>query len=101
MRHGHNFKGYICSDSIMFKSDYFEIDEKVGRVLFMKEYATFIDDGMIAKLTDISKNMMLSIDILPIPTEEALKRIQNKMLAVEQILPVGRENKTKTTISAP
>ena len=83
MRHGHNFKDYICSDSIMFKSDYFEIDEKVGRVLFMKEYATFIDDGMIAKLTDISKNMMLSIDILPIPTEEALKEIQNKMLAVE------------------
>ena len=30
MRHGHNFKDYICSDSIMFKSDYFEIDEKVG-----------------------------------------------------------------------
>ena len=31
MRHGHNFKDYICSDSIMFKSDYFEIDEKVGK----------------------------------------------------------------------
>ena len=83
MRHGHNFKDSICPDSIMFQSDHFEIDEKVGRVLFMKEYAAFIDDGMIAKLTDISKNMMLSIDILPIPTEEALKEIQNKILAVE------------------
>lgn len=83
MRRGHNFKDDICPDSIQFKSDHFEMDDKVGRVLFLKDYASFIKDDMIAKLTDVSKNVMLSIDILPIPTDEAVKEIQNKILAVE------------------
>lgn len=83
MRRGHNFKDAICPDSIQFKADYFEMDNAVGRVLFLKDYASFIKDDMISKLTDTSKNIMLSIDILPIPTDEAVKEIQNKILAIE------------------
>lgn len=83
MKRGHNFKDFICPDSIRFKSDYFEMDNKVGRILFLKDFASFLKDDMIAKLTDISRNLMLSIDILPIPTDEAVKEIQNKILAVE------------------
>lgn len=83
MRRGHNFKDSICPDSMQFQADYFEMDGKVGRVLFLKDYASFIRDDMVAKLTDVSRNIMLSIDILPIPTDEAVKEIQNKILAVE------------------
>ncbi len=83
VRRGHNFKDSVCPDSMQFKADYFEMDDKVGRVLFLKDYASFIRDDMIAKLTDVSRNIMLSIDILPIPTDEAVKEIQNKILAVE------------------
>ena len=83
MRRGHNFKDSICPDSMQFKADHFEMDDKVGRVLFLKDYASFIRDDMVVKLTDVSRNIMLSIDILPIPTDEAVKEIQNKILAVE------------------
>ena len=83
MRRGHNFKDCICPDSMQFKADHFEMDDKVGRVLFLKDYASFIRDDMVAKLTDVSRNIMLSIDILPIPTDEAVKEIQNRILAVE------------------
>lgn len=83
MRRGHNFKDSICPDSMQFKADHFEMDDKVGRVLFLKDYASFIRDDMVTKLTDVSRNIMLSIDILPIPTDEAVKEIQNKILAVE------------------
>lgn len=38
---------------------------------------------MIASMADVSKNIMLSIDILPIPTDEAVKEVQNKLLSVE------------------
>ena len=34
-------------------------------------------------MADVSKNIMLSIDILPIPTDEAVKEVQNKLLSVE------------------
>lgn len=83
MKRGHNFKDKVCPDYMEFKSDHFKMDSKVGRVLFLKDYASFIRDDMVAKLTDVSRNIMLSIDILPIPTDEAVKEIQNRILAVE------------------
>ncbi|WP_243121544.1 VirB4-like conjugal transfer ATPase, CD1110 family [Anaerotruncus rubiinfantis] len=83
MRKGHSFKDYICPDSLCFKSDHFEIDGKLGRVIFLREYASYIRDDLIAKLTEIPRNLMLSIDILPIPTDEAVNDMQQRVLAVE------------------
>lgn len=83
MQKGHSFKDYICPDSMEFKKSYFKIGEKFGRVLFLKEYASFVKDSMISELTDISKNLVLSIDILPVPTDEAIKEAENRLLGIE------------------
>lgn len=83
MQKGHSFKDYICPDSMEFKKNYFKIGEKFGRVLFLKEYASFVKDSMISELTDISKNLVLSIDILPVPTDEAIKEAENRLLGIE------------------
>lgn len=83
MKKGHNFKDYICPDGFAFKKDYFEMGKKYGRVLFLKEYASYIKDSMIAELTDMNSNMMMSIDIIPIPTDEAVKEVENRLLGVE------------------
>lgn len=80
---GHSFKDYICPDSMEFKKNYFIMGEKFGRVLFLKDYASFIKDSMISELTDISKNLMLSIDVLPVPTDEAIKEAENRLLGIE------------------
>lgn len=83
IRAGVDFRDLICPDSISFKAGYFEMGDKVGRVLFLKDYASYLKDGMIAELCDFPRNLMLSIDILPIPTDEAVKEIQSRILAVE------------------
>ena len=83
MKKGHNFKDYICPDSFSFKSDYFEMGNKFGRVLFLKDYASYIKDSFIAELTDMSQNMMMSIDVIPIPTDEAVREVENRLLGVE------------------
>lgn len=83
MQLGHDFKDYICPDSMEFKSRHFSIGDKYGRVLFLKDYASFVKDRMIAELTDLPANLMLSIDILPVSTDEAVKEMQNRILAVE------------------
>ena len=83
MKKGHNFKDYICPDSFSFKSDYFEMGNKVGRVLFLKDYASYIKDSMVSELTDMNQNMMMSIDVIPIPTDEAVKEVENRLLGVE------------------
>ena len=38
---------------------------------------------MISELCDLDRSLMLSIDILPVPTDEAVREVQNKLLGVE------------------
>ena len=83
MKKGHDFRDYICPDSIEKNSDYFKLGEKYGRVLFLKDYASYIKDSMVSELTDLNRNMMLSIDIVPIPTDEAVREVENRLLGVE------------------
>ena len=83
MKKGHNFKDFICPDTVEFEKDYFKIGNRYGRVLFLKEYASYINDDMVSELTDLNKNMMLSIDIIPIPMDEAVKEAENRRLGVE------------------
>jgi len=83
MKKGHSFKDYICPDSIEYKKDHFVMGDKYGRVLFLKEYASYIKDSMIAELCELNRNLMLSIDVIPVPTDEAVREMQNKLLGVE------------------
>lgn len=83
MKKGHSFKDYICPDTFEFKADYFKMGNRYGRVLFLKEYASYIRDNIISELTDLNKNMMLSIDIKPVPMEEAIKKAERVRLGVE------------------
>lgn len=83
MRKGHNFKDFICPDTFEHESDYFRVGDRYGRVLFLKEYASYINDDMVTELTDLNRNMMLSIDIIPIPMDEAVKEAENRRLGVE------------------
>ena len=83
MMKGHDFRDYICPDSMEKNSDYLKLGEKYARVLFLKDYASYIKDSMVAELTDLNRNMMLSIDIIPIPTDEAVREVENRLLGVE------------------
>ena len=83
MRKGHDFRDYICPNALEFKSDHFIIGKKVGRVLFLKEYASFIKDSIISELADFSRNLMVTVDIIPVPTDEAVKEMNNRVMAVE------------------
>ena len=83
MRKGHSFKDTICSDSLEFRKDHFVMGDKFGRVLFLQEYASYIKDSMISELTALNRTMMLSIDVIPVPTDEAVREMQNRLLGVE------------------
>lgn len=83
MARGAHFKDYIAPDSVEFKKDYIQIGDKFARVLFLKEYPSFLKDDLLSQLTDFSRSMMVSVDVQPIPTDEAVKEIQKKLLAIE------------------
>ena len=83
MKNGHSFKDWLCPDSMEFQKDHFRLNDCWGRVLYLQGYASYIKDSMIAELCDMDRSLMLSIDILPVPTDEAVREIQNKLLGVE------------------
>ena len=41
---GHDFKDYICPDTMEFEKDYFKMGNRYGRVLFLREYASYIKE---------------------------------------------------------
>ena len=80
---GHDFRDYICPDSMEKNADFLRLGEKYCRVLFLKDYASYVKDSMVSELTELNRNMMLSIDIVPIPTDEAIREVENRLLGVE------------------
>ena len=82
-RLGHDFKDYICPDAIEKNADYIRLGEKFCRVIFLKDYASYIKDSMVSELTDLNRNMMMSIDVIPIPTDEAVREVESRLLGVE------------------
>ena len=80
---GHSPVDYICPDYIEMEKDHFCIDGKWGRVLYLKEYANYIEDRMVRDLCDLNRTMMLTIDMIPIPTDEAVKRTSLQLDKVE------------------
>lgn len=52
-------------------------------MLFFKDYASYITDDIVTKLTDRKKNMMLSIDVVPVATGEAIRDVENGLLGID------------------
>ncbi len=57
--------------------------DRYGRVIFLREYAAYIKDSMVAELCELNRNMMLSVDVVPVPTDEAVREVENRLLGVE------------------
>jgi len=83
MRKGHDFKDYICPDTLEFERDHFRMGRFYGRVIFLRDYASYIKDSMVAELCDLNRNLLLSLDVIPIPTDEAVREVENRLLGVE------------------
>lgn len=83
MRKGHCFRDYICPDSMEKNSDHIKVGERYARVLYLKDYANYIKDSMVSELTEMNRDLMLSIDVIPVPTDEAIREVENRLLGIE------------------
>ena len=83
MRKGASYKDAICPDSMEFSANHFKLDARYGRVLYLQDYASYIKDSFVSELCDLDRDLMLSIDILPVPTDEAARQLQSTLLGVE------------------
>lgn len=83
MRKGQSFKDYISPDGFEFKADHFKVGDKFARVLFIRDYPSYIKDKVIWEITDTNRNMIFNFDIVPVSTDEAQKYVEKQALGVE------------------
>lgn len=83
MHKGHDFKDAICPYQPEFHNKYFKLGDKFGRVLYLSNYASYIKDGFVAELCSLNRNLMYSMDIIAVPTDEAIKEVENRLLGIE------------------
>lgn len=81
---GHSFKDLITPRMCRYHNKYFEFDGKYGRVLYLNNYPRFLKDSFVSALCDLNKNLMYSMDLICIPTDEAVQEVENKFLGVEK-----------------
>ncbi len=67
---------------------------KFGRVLFLKDYASYVGDEMISDLSDFSRSLILSIDILPFPPTRLSRRCRARSWASRRTSPAGSSART-------
>lgn len=103
LKRGNSFKDAICPDDIAFFPDYIELGGKFARVLFLQDYATYLSDKLIDALMrpDTPRKAALSINLIPLPTNEALKIAHAVELNVEtQALKWQRRQNKSLNFSA-
>ncbi|MFA0814765.1 MAG: VirB4-like conjugal transfer ATPase, CD1110 family [Anaerofustis sp.] len=80
---GHSFKDAICPAGASFHKDHFTLGSQFGRVLFLREYASYLKDSLMTELCELNKTLMLSVTASPVPTDEAVREVERRLLGVE------------------
>ena len=83
-KNGHSVADAVAPDSFEnIDGKTIKLGDRYARALFIRDFATYIKDTMITEFCDLPKTMMLSIDILPVPTDEALSEIERRVMGVD------------------
>ena len=82
-KYAKTFKFEDINYAVASREDKEAIGDRYGRVIFLREYAAYIKDSMVAELCELNRNMMLSVDVVPVPTDEAVREVENRLLGVE------------------
>lgn len=94
-RKGHSFKDYICPDSAEFKPSFFRLGDRYGRALFLRSYASELSDKIVSDLTAVSGDIMMSIDFLVVPTDEAVQDTQTRLLGIDTNITKWQERQNR------
>ena len=83
MKRGQDIRELISPEWTEPSTDMIEADGRYIRALYLKDYASYIDDRFVSELTGACEDMLLSVDVIPVSKDEAVRELENKLLGVE------------------
>ena len=83
LKTGSSAKNFIAPESMEFETDYFKLGALFGRALVLHSYPTYLKDSTVFELCDINRPLLWSMDVIPIPTDEAVNEAEKRATTVE------------------
>lgn len=80
---GSSAKNYISPESMEFEADCFKLGALYGRALVLHSYPAYLKDSTVSELCDINRPLIWSMDIIPVPTDEAVNEAEKRATTVE------------------
>lgn len=99
MKYGRDFKTYICPDSLELKSDCFKMGGRYGRVILLREMASYVKDNIVSRLMDIDNTCMMSFDIIPVPKDVAVAEVSKRLLGAGKNISDWQQRQIKHGLS--
>lgn len=78
----HDYKDYICPDTIEVFPDYLKLGEKYVRTLFLKDYASQVNDNVLHNTLNLPKTACLSMDIKVMDPSQAKDLLEKHLFNV-------------------
>lgn len=86
LRQGSSAKNYIAPESMEIEVDYFKLGGIYGRALVLHGYPTYLKDSVVSDLCELNRRMIFSMDIIPVPTDEAVQEAERRATGVESTI---------------
>lgn len=83
LKTGSTAKNFIAPDSMEFFPDYFKLGDTYGRALVLHSYPNYLKDSIISDICEINTPLIWSMDVIPIPTDEAVNEAEKRASSVE------------------
>ena len=71
-------KSFVAPNRIRFFENYMMIDDKFAKIMFIRQYPSFLNDGIVKSLTDTGIELAISINAKPYDIGEAVKDIKQQ-----------------------
>ncbi|QNL42090.1 DUF87 domain-containing protein [Streptococcus sp. NSJ-72] len=81
---GLSTRDFIAPNYLKFEKDHLRIDDGYARILYVKQYPTFLNDKLIKNILDTGIELAISLHAKPYDTADALKKIKTVKSSVRR-----------------
>ncbi len=96
---GLSTKDFIAPNYLKFEKDYMRIDDQFARVLYVRQYPTFLNDKLIKNILDTGIELAIAVYCKPYETASALKKINTIGSSARREMIKGQKTGFKEGIS--
>lgn len=82
LNQGMSTKDIVAASGISFYRDYFQLNDKFGRVVYLRDLPSIHNTEFVAEISDLPFNLTASIYLEPLEQKQAFSIVRNNMVTI-------------------